>query len=306
MTTKRLRVELRIAAPEIRFRPVTIADIDPTGTILSVSPQDLLADRGPVNNFAVAAMPTAWESVVGDLNITEFYTADYDTVNDVILGGAQDTGNAIQSATGASQWSSIVAGNLVRGGDGAFVEIGDDRYYYSTQNLGEFSVARPVARLTGNPTLTFTHDEDEDSDFRGFIDRSVGTWASDGFVFALEYFTVTGTRHNDGVYRVNNVSDTPDGNAGARLEVFRTDPPMLTEEIAGGDVIIQGYEASAPDLRINGTARANLVNQTVTFERASLTGSPDLTWTASPARKPKQRSSAPRETGCRTGLWQVR
>ena len=59
----------------------------------------------------------AWTSVNGNLAVSEFWTISLDTVNNVLIGGFQDTGTAQQSAGGNPSW------NQVTKGDGFFTAV---------------------------------------------------------------------------------------------------------------------------------------------------------------------------------------
>ncbi|HYI08788.1 MAG TPA: RTX toxin, partial [Thermoanaerobaculia bacterium] len=55
-----------------------------------------------------------WESVNGDLILTEFHSIAWDTNANVLIGGAQDTGSPEQSSVGGTRWRSV---NTADGGD---------------------------------------------------------------------------------------------------------------------------------------------------------------------------------------------
>src|SRR6266508_1283597 len=80
----------------------------------------------------------SWESINDDLALTELFDVAYDTVNNLVLGGAQDNGVGLQSATGSSTWNSIALG------DGGFVEAGGSRTFFSSQNFSGFGPAFPL------------------------------------------------------------------------------------------------------------------------------------------------------------------
>ncbi len=76
----------------------------------------------------------AWSSFIADLAAIEFYDVAYDLVNDAIIGGAQDNGVDLQSATGAQVW------NRIEGGDGSLVAADAvTGLAYSSQKLGDFT-----------------------------------------------------------------------------------------------------------------------------------------------------------------------
>jgi photosystem II stability/assembly factor-like uncharacterized protein len=81
-----------------------------------------------------------WESVNGDLQVTEFHDIAYDTNSDIIMGGAQDTGTPQQITPGGTTWDSV---STADGGDVAVDNIslagaGQSIRYSSFQFLGWF------------------------------------------------------------------------------------------------------------------------------------------------------------------------
>lgn len=81
-----------------------------------------------------------WFSINGDLQVTEFHDIAYDTVSDIIFGGAQDTGTPEQVTPGGLQWFSV---STADGGDVAvdttsLVAQNQSVRYSSFQNLGAF------------------------------------------------------------------------------------------------------------------------------------------------------------------------
>lgn len=80
-----------------------------------------------------------WFSINGNLQTTEFHDIVYDTVADIIMGGAQDTGTHEQNATGSATYTDIQQAD---GGDVAVDSTsaaGQSTRFWSTQNLGGFS-----------------------------------------------------------------------------------------------------------------------------------------------------------------------
>lgn len=77
-----------------------------------------------------------WESLIGNLQMTEFHSLQYDSASNRVIGGAQDTGTPYQSdANGAF--------DSLHTGDGGVVAIdtlttGQSTRYTSFQNLGAF------------------------------------------------------------------------------------------------------------------------------------------------------------------------
>jgi hypothetical protein len=80
--------------------------------------------NNPSNNPAFGPL-RAWSSLNHDLSLTEFYDVNFETVTNVIVGGTQDVGNALQSATNSPLWNSIA------GGDGAYVAADGRSLYFS-------------------------------------------------------------------------------------------------------------------------------------------------------------------------------
>jgi len=85
-----------------------------------------------------------WDSVLGDMRITEFWSVAYDAYNQRIFGGTQDNSNPEQNATGGIVYTDRL------GGDGAIVQVeyrdtNNDgtldlsNRYMSRQNFGGFS-----------------------------------------------------------------------------------------------------------------------------------------------------------------------
>ncbi len=122
----------------------------------------LEVDDGGIYQLRNVASPgRAWESLNADLSLTQFTNIAYDPIFDVILGGAQDNGVPLQSATGSTTWNGI------GGGDGGIVQFSsrmDDSgtilfpssTVYSAQSLLSFVIHRtPVldAAAAGSPSI---------------------------------------------------------------------------------------------------------------------------------------------------------
>src|SRR5262249_16885947 len=96
-------------------------------------------DDGGIYRLGFGSFPGKWGSVNGHLKDTELFSAAYDSVNNVLLGGAQDNGSPMQSRSDPSVWTDI------GGGDGGSVAIGVDPsagnaqvYYVSGDGIGGF------------------------------------------------------------------------------------------------------------------------------------------------------------------------
>ncbi|HUE89781.1 MAG TPA: PKD domain-containing protein [Vicinamibacterales bacterium] len=111
---------------------------DANGNLIEVSDAGVLRRTNPGNNTG------DWVSINGNIQVTEFHSAAYDTNFDIIIGGTQDTGTPEQTATGSLIWNSLAVA------DGGKVAVDDavggtSVRYFSFQNLGSFT------RRTCNP-----------------------------------------------------------------------------------------------------------------------------------------------------------
>ncbi len=81
-----------------------------------------------------------WQSLNGNLQISEHQSCDYDSVGNIILCGDQDTGAPEQSAAGSLSWLTLSAG------DGGFVAVNDSGAtsvrFSSSNSLGAGSFLR--------------------------------------------------------------------------------------------------------------------------------------------------------------------
>ncbi len=79
-----------------------------------------------------------WESLNGNLQITEIHSVGYDRISNAIMGGSQDNGTSEQAAVGSTTWDTV------SGGDGGIVGVDDvtrstqSTRYSSHQNLDFF------------------------------------------------------------------------------------------------------------------------------------------------------------------------
>ncbi len=130
----------RNSAPHADSREIVFAangqlvEVDDGGIYRRTSPQ---SDTGD------------WYSLNGDLQITEFHDVAYDSLNNRIVGGAQDTGTALQvNGLGNTTWDSI---STADGGDVAVdnTTIANHSVVYSSfQNFGSFR--RRIYNASGN------------------------------------------------------------------------------------------------------------------------------------------------------------
>ena len=99
----------------------TIVSINVAGTVLTLAAENDVADGLPAAaNITVFATPTQWQSVNGNLNLTELYAVAYDAASGSILGGAQDVGTPLQSVAGTLQQTisfAIGGGTVLDAGD---------------------------------------------------------------------------------------------------------------------------------------------------------------------------------------------
>ena len=115
------------------------------------------SDDGGIFQLTNADNPTApgdrWTSLNGTLGAIEFHSVAYDTSDNLIFGGSQDNGSAVQTGVGSLTW------NMFQGGDGStqsYSVPGDIRYslgnhYGSFTGMGR---SCSCARLRALPTLT--------------------------------------------------------------------------------------------------------------------------------------------------------
>jgi len=117
-------------------------------------------DGGIYRRTAPTSGAGDWESVIGDLQVTEFHDIAYDTNSDILIGGAQDTGTPQQITTGGTTWDSV---DTADGGDVAvdnitLAGVSWSIRYSSNQNLGSFRArvydAANVFLLEVMPPLT--------------------------------------------------------------------------------------------------------------------------------------------------------
>jgi hypothetical protein len=79
-----------------------------------------------------------WYSIIGNLACTELHDVAYDSVSNIVIGGAQDTGTPQQSAVGSPVWDSVSTA------DGGDVKVDDTSLpgqsvrYSSFQNFFNF------------------------------------------------------------------------------------------------------------------------------------------------------------------------
>lgn len=109
---------------------------DSAGTLHEVS------DGGVFRRLNASSTSGDWQSVNGDLSVTETHTADWDSVNKIAICGTQDNGTSAQDFAGDDLWTNIF------GGDGGKVAVDDsfrdDLVYY----FGSFQFLQAFFRAT--------------------------------------------------------------------------------------------------------------------------------------------------------------
>ncbi len=106
---------------------------DADGNLIEVDDGGIYRRTSPTDNTG------DWFSIIGDLQTTEFHDIAYDTVSNIIIGGAQDTGTPEQISPGSTTWNSV---STADGGDVA-VSVDPNNpaqsvRYSSFQFLGSF------------------------------------------------------------------------------------------------------------------------------------------------------------------------
>ncbi len=135
-------------------------------TLIETNDGGIYFIRNPLNSAA-----NAWQSYIGGggtgLGDVEFHNIAWDGRFDVIVGGSQDNGSEVQTATGSKVWDHF------QGGDGGDVQVdsvslggaAQSIRYVSTQNLGSFNrvvadsatnIVQNVSILPGGGLANFT------------------------------------------------------------------------------------------------------------------------------------------------------
>src|SRR5262249_57891017 len=89
-------------SPHADSRSLLVA---PNGDLLETDDGGIYRRSNPTSSTGV------WTSVNGNLRVSEFVGIAYDPVNNVIIGGAQDNGVAVQSAYGDRKWREVMGGD---------------------------------------------------------------------------------------------------------------------------------------------------------------------------------------------------
>lgn len=161
------------ASQALGFQWTAITDNGANGTgphadsrdmVFDASGRILQADDGGIyrlldpNNSSTRV----WESVNGVLALTELYSVAWVADRDLILGGAQDVGVALQSLNGSLLWNALAQG------DGGIVQTAErsllpDLLFYSNQQFGGFTVSgvtdsQPDLLVSGTSLSLFGFD----------------------------------------------------------------------------------------------------------------------------------------------------
>ncbi len=78
---------------------------DSLGRLIEVDGGGIYARTNPKSNTG------DWYSLNGSLQITEFHDVAYDTISNIAIGGAEDTGVSEETATGSTTWREVNSGN---------------------------------------------------------------------------------------------------------------------------------------------------------------------------------------------------
>src|SRR5678815_2802929 len=142
------------------FQGVDLIEVD-DGGIYKLSDPDAASDR-------------VWVSLNGDLSLVEFVSVSYDSVNNVLSGGAQDNGALRQNTPDGLDWKVYITADGMQTVTGASADGTVAYTYTSTQDLSLFSkITDPLEGATTREYLileingTGTFDDKE-------IRRAVG------------------------------------------------------------------------------------------------------------------------------------
>lgn len=110
---------LQGTAPHADSRDLTF---DALGNLIQVD------DGGIYKRTLPRAATGVWSSIIGNLGITESHSIAYDSINDTIIAGNQDTGSIFQQSTLGTTWDSFPSLYGLQGyqtGDGGVVAVDD-------------------------------------------------------------------------------------------------------------------------------------------------------------------------------------
>ncbi|MFO0848156.1 MAG: FG-GAP-like repeat-containing protein [Gemmataceae bacterium] len=173
-------------------------------------------------------------SLIGNLQLGQFYRIEQDTLNEALFGGTQDTGS-IQQDSGAgpagSQGWNVFPGT---GGDGFWADVDNTRksgnvtVRYVTGNNGASSLRRQVYDLNGNqiePISPVRFESPTDATYLAGLD------ASDKAVFGLNPFAINRVDGRLMLFGMNNLYEDNDKQGKAGDVVAKVNPPGLTGQI---------------------------------------------------------------------------
>src|SRR5678815_5496806 len=135
------------------FQGVDLIEVD-DGGIYKLSDPDAASDR-------------VWVSLNGDLSLVEFVSVSYDSVNNVLSGGAQDNGALRQNTPDGLDWKVYITADGMQTVTGASADGTVAYTYTSTQDLSLFSkitdplegaTTREYLLLEINGCLLYTSD----------------------------------------------------------------------------------------------------------------------------------------------------
>lgn len=148
-----------------------------------------------------------WISRDGDLSVTEFYSAGYDSLTKSFFGGLQDNGVVEQPAGGGFQWNDVPTGDgtLVQVYNGAAAQT---TRYISGANLDQ--IQRRVFDGTNPPTVTaLTLNVNGASGHLG----NPGAGGFDPLVWWQTPYAVNATDPNRILFATNALYESTDGGA---------------------------------------------------------------------------------------------
>ena len=119
---------------------------DSAGTLIEFDDGGIYRRTRPTNNTG------DWFSIIGTLQTGEFHSIAYDSVNHVLIAGAQDNGTSRQNSANNPVWTALTTGD---GGDVVVDTVSAPGFavvYSSFQNLGGF------ARRTFNSSGTLVNN----------------------------------------------------------------------------------------------------------------------------------------------------
>ena len=148
------------SSPAANSRDMTF---DRLGRLIEVNGGGIYARTNPQSNTGVWSSLNG--SVAGNLNglqITEFHNVGYDTISNIAIGGAEDTGVSEETAIGSTTWREVNSGNggAVAIDDATLAGVNESYRYTASQYLTGFEKRTVNANNnvldTENPALMVT------------------------------------------------------------------------------------------------------------------------------------------------------